>query len=221
MFAELSPVRRPRRLRAASKNILPRGSPQPEITRLTEAGSPEIINGTFDWVYEEEFGLRDGFRWSPDGRSIAYWQLDTRGVPEFPLVNSADCLYPQAAAVQVPQDRRAKLGLPGGRGGRRHQADPLDGRLPAIPATIISPGWTGPPDSSEVFLQQLNRLQNTAHVLLANAADRPGADRLHRPRRGLGRSVHDEHAVAARRRAVYLDQRARRLAARLPRLPLR
>ena len=35
-----------------------------------------IINGTFDWVYEEELDLRDGFRWSPDGRRIAYWQLD-------------------------------------------------------------------------------------------------------------------------------------------------
>ena len=34
--------------------------------------------------------LRDGFRWSPDGNWIAYWQLDTRGVPEFPLVNNTD-----------------------------------------------------------------------------------------------------------------------------------
>ncbi|HJZ81913.1 MAG TPA: DPP IV N-terminal domain-containing protein, partial [Pyrinomonadaceae bacterium] len=47
------------------------------ITQLTRDGSKRIINGTFDWVYEEELGLRDGWRWSPDGRSIAYWQLDT------------------------------------------------------------------------------------------------------------------------------------------------
>src|SRR5439155_6219407 len=48
----------------------------PAITRLTRDGSPTRINGTFDWVYEEEFSLRDGFRWSPDGARIAYWQLD-------------------------------------------------------------------------------------------------------------------------------------------------
>ena len=37
------------------------------ITQLTNSSSADEINGTFDWVYEEEFGLRDGFRWSPDG----------------------------------------------------------------------------------------------------------------------------------------------------------
>src|SRR5688572_30309442 len=51
-------------------------------TRLTKDGSRTIINGTFDWVYEEEFDCRDGFRWSPDGTRIAYWQLDCSGVGE-------------------------------------------------------------------------------------------------------------------------------------------
>ena len=36
-----------------------------------------------DWVYEEEFGLRDGFRWSPDGERIAYWHFDMTGVGTF------------------------------------------------------------------------------------------------------------------------------------------
>ncbi len=49
------------------------------ITRLTDTGSETIINGTSDWVYEEELDVRDGFRWSPDGRRIAYWQFDTSG----------------------------------------------------------------------------------------------------------------------------------------------
>ena len=46
------------------------------INALTHDGNPERINGTFDWVYEEEFSIRDGFRWSPDGLSVAYWQLE-------------------------------------------------------------------------------------------------------------------------------------------------
>ena len=47
------------------------------ITRLTTGGSETTINGTSDWVYEEELGVRDAFRWSPDSRSIAYWQFDS------------------------------------------------------------------------------------------------------------------------------------------------
>jgi len=50
-----------------------------EVVQLTHDGSSRIINGTFDWVYEEELDCRDGFRWSPDGRHIAYWQSDTKG----------------------------------------------------------------------------------------------------------------------------------------------
>ena len=55
------------------------------ITPLTTDGSRTVINGTFDWVYEEELNLRDGFRWSPDGKRIAYWQLDDSGVGDFLL----------------------------------------------------------------------------------------------------------------------------------------
>ena len=73
------------------------------ITPLTNSQSPDEINGTFDWVYEEEFGLRDGFRWSPDGKSIAYWQLDTQGVREYPLVNNTDSLYPRITPVKYPK----------------------------------------------------------------------------------------------------------------------
>ncbi|MGH7658433.1 MAG: DPP IV N-terminal domain-containing protein, partial [Gemmatimonadales bacterium] len=58
------------------------------ITPLTTDGSRTIINGTFDWVYEEELGLRDGFRWSPDGQRIAYWQLNADSVRDFALINN-------------------------------------------------------------------------------------------------------------------------------------
>ena len=47
-----------------------------KITQLTKDGTDRIINGTFDWVYEEELSCRDGFRWSPDGKSIAFWRVD-------------------------------------------------------------------------------------------------------------------------------------------------
>lgn len=74
-----------------------------EVTSLTADGSPQIINGTFDWVNEEELGLRDGFRWSPDGQFIAYWQTDTSGVRDFLLINNTDGLYSQVQTIPYPK----------------------------------------------------------------------------------------------------------------------
>jgi dipeptidyl-peptidase-4 len=56
-----------------------------------------------DWVYEEELLLRDGFRWSPNGRSIAYWQIDDEGVRDFYLVNNVDGLYATLQSIPYPK----------------------------------------------------------------------------------------------------------------------
>src|SRR5690606_32543677 len=59
--------------------------------QLTDSGSPGgVINGTFDWVYEEEFGLRDGFRWSPDGRHLAFFQLDESNTRDFAVTDRSE-----------------------------------------------------------------------------------------------------------------------------------
>jgi len=79
MFAEFSPEG-DKAAYVINNNIYVEDLKTRRITQLTKDGSKTIINGTFDWVYEEEFSLRDGFRWSPDGKWIAYWQLDTEGV---------------------------------------------------------------------------------------------------------------------------------------------
>ena len=78
-------------------------SPRPEITQLTTDGSADIINGTSDWVNEEELALRNCFRWSPDGQSIAYWQFDQSGVGEYTLINDTVSAYPQIARYKYPQ----------------------------------------------------------------------------------------------------------------------
>ncbi len=72
MYAKLSPVG-PRAAYVRKNNLYVEDLRDGRITPLTHSKSPDEINGTFDWVYEEEFGLRDGFRWSPDGETIAYW----------------------------------------------------------------------------------------------------------------------------------------------------
>ena len=70
MFAKLAPVG-PRVAYVRNNNLYVEELPAGRITPLTHSKSADEINGTFDWVYEEEFGLRDGFRWSPDGGYIA------------------------------------------------------------------------------------------------------------------------------------------------------
>src|SRR5437588_4159312 len=71
-------------------------------TALTADGSDNVINGTSDWVYEEELDLRDAFRWSPDGHRIAFWRLDQTAIRPFYLLN-ADSLYPELVPVRYPK----------------------------------------------------------------------------------------------------------------------
>ncbi len=72
-------------------------------TRLTTDGSDDIINGTSDWVHEEELGLRDAFRWSPDGTRLAYWRFDQREVKAFPIVDETSALYPRVSSLRYPK----------------------------------------------------------------------------------------------------------------------
>jgi dipeptidyl-peptidase-4 len=75
-------------------------------TRLTADGSDDVINGTTDWVYEEELGLRDAFRWSPDSRRLAYWRFDQSAVPAYPVVNETAGQYPEVSVLRYPKAGR-------------------------------------------------------------------------------------------------------------------
>jgi dipeptidyl-peptidase-4 len=83
--------------------------------QLTRDGSENIINGTTDWVYEEELGLKDAFRWSPDSKRIAFWRFDQSEVPAFPIVNETADLYPRIATLRYPKagqkNSRVKVGV--------------------------------------------------------------------------------------------------------------
>ncbi|HKG06530.1 MAG TPA: DPP IV N-terminal domain-containing protein, partial [Pedobacter sp.] len=70
---------------------------------LTTDGTDRLINGTFDWVYEEEFDCRDGFRWSPDGKSVAYWQIDATKIKNFLMINNTDSIYSYTVPVEYPK----------------------------------------------------------------------------------------------------------------------
>ncbi len=85
------------------------------VTQLTTDGTDKIINGTFDWAYEEEFGKRDGFAWSPDSKFISYWQIDASEIGTFYMINNTDSVYSRPIPLQYPkvgeEPAGAKIGL--------------------------------------------------------------------------------------------------------------
>ncbi len=141
------------------------------ITQLTSDGSKRIINGTFDWVYEEELDLRDGWRWSPDGRSVAYWQSDTDGVADYYLINNTDSLYPKITAIQYPvagtKNSAVRVGVVGAGGGETSWLE-----VPGDPRNnyLARMDWAG--NSHEILLLQLNRRQNLLNVMIGKALTR-------------------------------------------------
>jgi len=138
-------------------------------SQITSDGTRKLINGTFDWAYEEEFFCRDGFRWSPDSRKIAFWQIDARNVKDYLMVNNTDSIYPFAVPVEYPVAGESpspyKIGV----------AD-LDKsaiqwmNIPGDPRQHYLPRMEWAAGSSELILQQLNRKQNESKLLLCNVS---------------------------------------------------
>jgi dipeptidyl-peptidase-4 len=133
--------------------------------RLTSNGSTEIINGTSDWVYEEELGLRDAFRWSPDSRRIAYWRFDQSPVPAFPMTDELT-LYPTVSVLRYPKagqpNSRVTVGVIPAAGGETVwlEAGPDTGQY------IARMEWSGP---DSVVVRRLPRRQNRVDVLMLSA----------------------------------------------------
>lgn len=168
MFAKFSPDNRSVAY-VRQNNLYTEDVETGRITQLTSDGSRTIINGTFDWVYEEELSLRDGFRWSPDSKWIAYWQLDASGVRDYLLINDTDSLYSFTVPVQYPKagttNSAAKVGVVAAGGGPTKWMD-----VPGDPRNnyIARMDWAG--NSTEIAIQHLNRLQNTDDVMLGDIA---------------------------------------------------
>ena len=136
------------------------------ITKLTSGADSLHVNGMTDWVYEEEFSLRDAFRWSPDGARIAYWRFDMTGVGTFKLLNTTDSLYPFVTPIQYPKvgtsNSAVTVGVVSASGGRTTWLEvPDDPRQNYIPRME----WAGPGD---LVIQRMNRLQNTNRILIAD-----------------------------------------------------
>lgn len=160
------------------------------IKQLTTDGEKKLINGTFDWAYEEEFDCRDGFRWSPDSKQIAYWQIDARKIKNYLMLNTTDSIYPFTIPVEYPVAGE----------------DPSSCKVGVVDIATAKTTWINAPgdnvqhyiprmewttSSNDIILEQLNRAQTESKIFVGNVSD------------GTTRQIHEEKSD------TWIDGKAR------------
>lgn len=138
------------------------------VRKLTMDGNERIINGTFDWAYEEELGARDGFSWSPDSKNIAYWRVDARSVKNFIMINNTAAQYPSITEIEYPKAGEypsdVKIGVLAVKSGKTTWM-----QIPGASNNNYIPriSWS---ENGELMAMQLNREQNHARFFLCSPA---------------------------------------------------
>ncbi len=168
MFAKFSPNNK-NVAYVSEHNIFSEDLASGIIKKLTVDGSRKLINGTFDWVYEEEFGCRDGFRWSPDSKQIAYWQVDANKIRDYYMLNSTDSVYSKVIPVEYPKVGESpspvKVGVVSLATSvtrwMKIEGDPRQNYIPRME-------WS---DVNELIVQQLDRKQQESKLIYCNTND--------------------------------------------------
>lgn len=148
-------------------NIFVKDLVSDEEKKITNDGEKNnIINGTCDWVYEEEFGFTKAYFWSPDGKRIAYYRFDESNVKEYTITSYGN-LYPDWETYKYPKAGEDNsiveiyvYELATGKTTKMDIGEETDQYIPRIK-------WTN--NSNVLAIQRLNRLQNHLDILLANA----------------------------------------------------
>ena len=169
MYAKFSPDSR-RVAYLYNNNLFIESTDGKVLKQLTHDGSDLIVNGTGDWVNEEEFSLRDGFKWSPDSTRLCYWQFDTEGVGTFFMIRNTGDVYSKPIPLQYPKagttNSATRVGVVDAATGKTVwivlDGDPRQNYVPQM-------DWAD--NSDQVIIQYVNRLQNRNKVILANVHD--------------------------------------------------
>lgn len=147
----------------------------------TDGKVNEIINGTTDWVYEEEFAITQGFQWSPDSKKIAYMRFDESKVKEYNMQMWGE-LYPEDYKYKYPKagedNSKVSLRIYKLESGKT-QYPQLGGKENAV-GTPYSEGWEYLPrfqwaNDNTLAMMRMNRLQNHMQILTINT-DKDGCE---------------------------------------------
>lgn len=140
------------------------------LTQLTTDGTEYLINGTFDWAYEEEFFCRDGFRWSPDGATIAFWQVNASGIRKYLMINNTDSAYPYVVPVEYPVAGEAPSPVRIGTVAITKPGSITWMQIPGDPQQHYLTRMEWVPASNNLIVQQLNRKQNASKIFICQAS---------------------------------------------------
>ncbi len=139
-----------------------------KLTQITSDGEwNKIINGAADWVYEEEFSMAQAFKWSPDGKKIAFIRFDETQVPEFNMQLWGP-LYPEDYKFKYPKagEKNSEVSI--------HIFDLNSGKTQKIDAgaetDIYLPRIYWTKDANTLAFIRMNRLQNQLDLFHANAS---------------------------------------------------
>jgi dipeptidyl-peptidase 4 len=171
MFAKFSPDGK-KVAYVSNYNIYVEDLSNGKINQLTVNGTRELINGTFDWAYEEEFFCKDGFRWSPDSKKIAYWQMDAKNTKDYLMIDNTDSIYPFVKPVVYPiagePPSPFKIGVVTIADAATKWMDiPTDAVLQSY---VPRMEWAA--NNTELIIQHLNRKQNTSDIMLCDILTR-------------------------------------------------
>ena len=141
------------------------------IKKITNSNNTKkLINGTFDWAYEEEFDCRDGFLFNENGTKIAFWQIDANQVRDFLMINNTDSIYSFNIPVEYPKvgefPSPAKIGVID----LANENKITWMKIPGESNNNYLPRMMWGPSSNELYIQQLNRKQNHSKIFIANAS---------------------------------------------------
>lgn len=139
-----------------------------KLTQITSDGEwNKIINGSSDWVYEEEFSMAQAFQWSPDGKKISFIRFDETAVPEINMQLWGP-LYPKDYKFKYPKagEKNALVSI--------HVYDLATAKTQKIDAgtetDIYLPRIYWTKDANTLAFIRLNRLQNQMDLFHANAS---------------------------------------------------
>ena len=168
MFAKLSPDAKLVAYVSGS-NIYSEDIASGVVKKLTTDGTRKMINGTFDWVYEEEFNCRDGFRWSPDSKQIAFWKIDATKIRDYYMINNTDSVYSKVIPVEYPKvgesPSPAYINVVNIANGNIKKIN-IDGDPQQHYITRME--WSG---DNELILQQLDRKQQESRLIYCKVSD--------------------------------------------------